>query len=825
MKILLIVAALIVAGTNSVNASSCPDFVKSYEPTKQCASNEYYRGGSCHAITSSNWPPSEFRIGGSFPWSGGGWDVGHWIKAAYNIAIEAIEDDPLLLNQTKIVADFKTAERNGFYGPITENTDDQCSKVEATNAVVKQMLEHSDIRAFLGSGCSGSCMPGSQIAGAGEMPYISWGCSSNMLSDKASYPWFIRLEAPESANIDLWFAVMRENNWKKIAAIRNDAAIYVDVADYLVKNIASSIPNGTVVRVESFKQNELTVESAKKLLERIVETGVKIITPMMYRQDFNMIMAAADQMGLLDAGYVFLSIWPMPGEVAEIGTTDKALFPYSVKEELKFSTGVFAWYTQSFTSAALTEFTNRVENEIGASMMGWTPRAYDAMFTLAHAVQRLINKRIYPEKEALRNEWWCNTNHDGLIGKLRFNEKGDLDVVKQLVQQLPDGTLKVVYTLVNGILQKSTHDWDIWRTSDGNPPKDTMDFPSDETGTACSYEANTGRVVVDYASRTVNAECTIVAHNKNLLADTSLVTLGSICVQVNFAFAAIAIAWTLLRRELTIVRYAQPAFLVMLALGCMVSTSTILFLGAEDAGDEDEDSSSASTACMMQPWMYSIGFMLTFAPLFTKLHKVKTVFTATKSLKVVKVPFSRMLLVILGLVLLDSIVLLLWTVNDPLEYERKILAVDSWSGNTIESTGICASKNGTEFNYLGPIIGIHFIVLLYGNILAYQTRTYSGAFSESKYIAITMVSNLQVLAVGLPVLIIVADSVTSNYLVRTMVIFLNDFTVMALIFIPKMCDVELGTKFLGDGNSYLSTSKRASVTATGTATNTGASTM
>ena len=119
----------------------------------------------------------------------------------------------------------------------------------------------------------------------------------------------------------------------------------------------------------------------------------------------------------------------------------------------------------------------------------------------------------------------------------------------------------------------------------------------------------------------------------------------------------------------------------------------------------------------------------------------------------------------------------------------------------MESAGICASKESTESNYLIPLVAIHFAVLVYGNYIAYATRKANSVFSEAKFIAISMVSNLQVLAVGLPVLVIVADSTTSNYLVRTMVIFLNDFTVMALIFFPKFCDQELGTSFLGQNGS------------------------
>ena len=59
-----------------------------------------------------------------------------------------------------------------------------------------------------------------------------------------------------------------------------------------------------------------------------------------------------------------------------------------------------------------------------------------------------------------------------------------------------------------------------------------------------------------------------------------------------------------------------------------------------------------------------------------------------------------------------------------------------------------------------------------------------------------MISNLQVLTLAIPLLFLVADNPRSNFFVRSGVIFLNDFTVLVLIFVPKFLDSEFNLNIL-----------------------------
>ena len=49
-----------------------------------------------------------------------------------------------------------------------------------------------------------------------------------------------------------------------------------------------------------------------------------------------------------------------------------------------------------------------------------------------------------------------------------------------------------------------------------------------------------------------------------------------------------------------------------------------------------------------------------------------------------------------------------------------------------------------------------------------------------------MLSNLQVFILGIPIIYIASDVPSSNFFVRAGIVFLNDLTVLAFIFVPKM---------------------------------------
>lgn len=263
-----------------------------------------------------------------------------------------------------------------------------------------------------------------------------------------------------------------------------------------------------------------------------------------------------------------------------------------------------------------------------------------------------------------------------------------------------------------------------------------------------------------------------------------------------YIFASISILsgvgltiWTLLNWKTKIVNHSQPPFLLMLNLGCIVSSSSIFFFAFDDQAAADgttPNQAELDFACQASTWTYSIGFILTFGALFAKTYRAYKIFSNEK-LAHITIRFQDMLRPIVLLLLVDGVLLLWWSVSNPLVYTRVVQHCDT-NGFPTTSNGGCRllDTSASVYTFLVPIAVIHGVMLIFGNILAYLARSIPGSFQESKYIGVSMLSTLQIFIIGLPVLIIVADNAEASLFIRSAIIFLNDFGVICLIFVPKI---------------------------------------
>jgi hypothetical protein len=79
----------------------------------------------------------------------------------------------------------------------------------------------------------------------------------------------------------------------------------------------------------------------------------------------------------------------------------------------------------------------------------------------------------------------------------------------------------------------------------------------------------------------------------------------------------------------------------------------------------------------------------------------------------------------------------------------------------------------------------HFALLIYANLLAYQTRLYHK-ISDSKMVAISLFNSIQLLLMASFMLALSGDNVSVSYAVRVSYAFLNNVGVLALVVCPKV---------------------------------------
>jgi gamma-aminobutyric acid type B receptor len=271
--------------------------------------------------------------------------------------------------------------------------------------------------------------------------------------------------------------------------------------------------------------------------------------------------------------------------------------------------------------------------------------------------------------------------------------------------------------------------------------------------------------------------------DQNLLGN--LVYVGFILFGIVALSALCCAIWTYINRSAIVVRAAQPFFLLILLSGIVIFSSAIIPLSFDDGGDPDSLSNTAAVAiCMSQPWLAFLGFTVIFSALFSKTWRVNKLFHTERHHTRIKVTHTDVLGPFAVIFTCNVVVLTCWTVIDPLTYTRLVgEGTDLWN-REIESYGACRSDKALAF--LIPLSIINFMVLGIACWQAFEARFIQSAFSESKYIGLSVASLLQAFLTGLPILAIVRDEPRAFYMVLTLMVFVLSESILLMIFLPKM---------------------------------------
>ncbi|CAB9497577.1 acid type B receptor subunit 2 [Seminavis robusta] len=272
---------------------------------------------------------------------------------------------------------------------------------------------------------------------------------------------------------------------------------------------------------------------------------------------------------------------------------------------------------------------------------------------------------------------------------------------------------------------------------------------------------------------------------------------------MGYTFCAIAVTaslgacgWTFANRKVRVVIASQPFFLYMVAVGILILSSTIIPLSFDDGGHQydyrenldlsitaNQDETKRVAICMSVPWCALMGFSIVFASLFSKTWRINKIFRSQTFTRV-QVTARQALtpsMLVLGL---NLVVLICWTILDPLTYTRQAhLGTDGWN-RELSTYGSCQSNNVARF--IVPLFVINLILLAIANWQAYEARFIESEFAESKYIAACMASLLQAIVMGVPILYMIRDNPEAYYLILVTTIFVVCMVTLSVIFLPKM---------------------------------------
>jgi hypothetical protein len=250
---------------------------------------------------------------------------------------------------------------------------------------------------------------------------------------------------------------------------------------------------------------------------------------------------------------------------------------------------------------------------------------------------------------------------------------------------------------------------------------------------------------------------------------------------VGFALMGIAIltavaaaVWVFLHRKHRIVTAAQPYFLYELCLGAIISASTIFSISFDESyGWSDQQ---LGRACMATPWLLSLGHIITYGALFSKLWRINKVLQfSRRKIEIRHVAWPSAILFVAAIAVLS-----LWTGLDSMTWQRA--EIDSDTGASIAQ---CQSDHLAGF--MIPLVVLMLLPSLLTAVMAWKTKDIDGSYSESYWICIMNVVQLEIILVAVPMIIVLRDvSTDARYIGFILLIWTFPMSTLLLIFVPKV---------------------------------------
>jgi hypothetical protein len=277
--------------------------------------------------------------------------------------------------------------------------------------------------------------------------------------------------------------------------------------------------------------------------------------------------------------------------------------------------------------------------------------------------------------------------------------------------------------------------------------------------------------------------------------DLNLVSDGirSICWGLSGALILLSVyctIWTIMRRKTPVVRASQPVFLVILSTGTFIMSSSII----PSTFQEPLPQRLLDVACMLDRYLFSVGFSMTFAALFSKTWRINSVYANAKKCRRVTIRVKDALLPFATFTVLNIVILVTWTIVAPLKWERIIEAEDMF-GQPLESRGTCFSSvyyrdSTAETTFLCLLGAVNVMALLCSNYQSYRARALPSEYNETLYLAMTNLVILEGLVLGAPILSLVGSDPASFMLINSLLVSIICLAVLGPMFVPKFNKAE-----------------------------------
>ncbi|XP_069694331.1 gamma-aminobutyric acid type B receptor subunit 2 isoform X2 [Periplaneta americana] len=673
--------------------------------------------------------------------------VGRGVMPSVMLAVDHINENPSVL-------------RNYMLHMYWNDTE--CNAAVGVKAFFDMMHIGPHKVMLFGAACTQVTDPIAKASRRWHLTQLSYADTHPMFT-KQHFPNFFRVVPSENAFNAPRLKLLQEFNWTRVGTIYQNEPRYSLAHNRLVADLDTM--GFQVEETQSFA-NE--VASA---MNKLKEKDVRIILGNFNESWARRVFCEAHRAGMFGRKYQWIIMgtyteeWWMneegivPCSLTELASALEGciltdLLPLSTNGEITVSGITAEEYRLEYDSRRGSEYSR---------FHGYT---YDGIWAVALAIQHVAHRiRHFRKNQTVvdfryRDPLWedlflealRNTSFEGVTGPVRFYDNERKASI--LLKQFQNGSEMKIGEF-NGVTEQLdlTRGHAI-RWHGRAPPKD----------------------------RTLQ----IFEHSHvNITIYSLLAATASVGIVMAISFLAINITY----RNQRYIKMSSPYLNNLIIIGCMLTYSSVIFLGLDSTLTSVE---AFPYICTARAWLLMAGFSLAFGSMFSKTWRVHSIFTDVKLNK--KVIKDYQLFMVVGVLLvIDLAIMTTWQVTDPFYRETKQMEPYPHPSSDdiliVPENEYCQSERMTIF--VGSIYAYKGLLMIFGAFLAWETRHVSiPALNDSKYVGMSVYNVVIMCVMGAAISFVLSDKQDASFIIISVFIIFCTTGTLCLVFVPKLIELK-----------------------------------
>ncbi|KAL1499044.1 hypothetical protein AB1Y20_013560 [Prymnesium parvum] len=596
---------------------------------------------------------------------------------------------------------------------------------------------------------------------------IGYWTSSPTLSNATTFPYLARTYHSDTVRAVRMVEALRLFGFVRFAVVNTDDA-WANAMLQLIRAEAER-PSSGVVLAASFSFDYNSAPSVRLAVRRAgaMSTPVSVFVALIFEVDIEAACDEAEAAGLLRPGVAWLEGHGLSSDPLEtIAAANRSRVGACLHGWVQVASALprdgyarldGAWRRGADAQCASPGFTPP-RGLFASSPPDLAVYEYDAAAAMILALDAL-SAADESDGDAVRRAL-ARVAFNGSSGEIRFD--GALDRAASTAEMVVNNVL-----FTDGAIE-----WRRVYTFSAAPPRLEDVAP-------LRWPGNTSAAPVDVSQ--------LVPHHSRHFIGEGLASAAAALTAVAICMAAGAVVWTLRHRDAEAIKSAQPLFLVLIALGTIVSVCVAFPLSQDHRTHEPDNPppgypntevpppsrgsfSALDAACSSVLWLYVIGFDLTWERRRRALARCCRTSVCS-------------------LLLVDTVLLVGIELDAPLFYKLTVVSRSPF-GSITESHGECTTLLRV-WPWLAVMIALHGGLLLYSTGLVYQLRTVPSEFNEGKYVSFSLLITLQTCVLALILLLLITDNPVIGFIIKWFVAYWCATVTLLMMFVPKMGAVHM----------------------------------